>query len=198
MESFTEGAFCFRRELHYGVFIITQLARWFNPSMLFSLLISLKHFFSVCSWYKYLKKLKNIFIYYFLQIWRIYIVLWKNKLHPVLVLRFNISVHNNEVVLNTFNLKWTTTKAKPKCRGNVWKTSLQRCFSSLRFASAALFRSHSISIRLRSELWLGHCNTLILFIIFSAIQMFCCAWGHWLVAWTNVSKILAVGEMARL
>jgi len=48
------------------------------------------------------------------------------------------------------------------------RSSLQRCFITLRFASlclySALLRSWCIiSVRLRSCLWLGQCNTLILF-----------------------------------
>lgn len=53
-----------------------------------------------------------------------------------------------------------------RCEGTLTHSFLQCCFSSLRFVGIRLFAllrfCHSISVRVRSGLWLGHCNTLIL------------------------------------
>lgn len=60
------------------------------------------------------------------------------------------------------------------CQSLKLPSLLQHFFSLLRFASIHLCRG--LSIRLRSALWLGLCNTLILF---------SCAWDHCPIAWLS-------------
>ena len=77
-------------------------------------------------------------------------------------------------------------------------SSLQCYFSSLRFVGkyicTSLLRSlNTISVALRSRLWLDHCNNLLLF------QPFCFAaefWDNCLVTWHSFSRTLAVRQMA--
>jgi len=67
------------------------------------------------------------------------------------------------------------------CSGGILAcSSLQCCFSSLRFVDICLCTPllkshHSISVRLRSGLWLGKCNILILvFFSHSVIDLLVC------------------------
>lgn len=67
------------------------------------------------------------------------------------------------------------------------RTSLQRCFSSC----IVLLRSCHNILRLRSGLFLNHCNTLILFFSNHSLA----AWHHCAIVGPSFNKALAIGQI---